>query len=88
MSVPKRPVTSTAADVYRKSFLLQALFLVFFLCDLILALFSPIIVFVVGLVIHVGIFIAFMNSRCRLISAMLEELHAQKDCAAAPEVVE
>lgn len=88
MSVPKRPVISTAADFYRKSFLLQVLFVVFFLCDFILALFSPIIVFLVGLVIHIGIFIAFMNSRCRLISVILEELHAQKDCAAAPEVVE
>lgn len=88
MSVPKRPVISTAADVYRKSFLLQSLFVVFFLCDLILALFSPIIVFLVGLVIHVGVFISFMNSRCRLISAVLEELHAQKDCASAPEVLE
>lgn len=87
MFVPKSVTISTIPKLYRRSFLLKSLFLVFFLCDLVLFLFSPVFVFILGFGIHIGIYIAFMNSRCNFVSALLEEQSAQKDCAPAPEVL-
>lgn len=87
MLVPKLNRISVV-DLYRRSFLLRSLFFLFFVLDLFMAVFSPIIALAVVLLVHVVVFFMYMNSRCLFVSAMLEELHAQKDCASAPEVIE
>lgn len=73
MFVPK-PETTSIIKLYRRSFLLRSLFWIMFLCDLVLALFSPLVVFFIVLAIHVGVFFMYLNARCLFMGAMVEEL--------------
>lgn len=73
---------------FRKSQLARVGFWLMFLCDLVLAVFSPVFLFVASLVFHVVIYFVSLNLRCSFLSEMVQELSAQKSCAPAPAVVE